>query len=48
MNGRPGRAPSRLLRSNHLIWVWLIYQSVKGTLTLLLIWIPLALLWFQR
>lgn len=26
-------------------WMWVAYQSIKGTLTLLLIWIPLFLLW---
>ena len=26
-------------------WIWIAYQSIKGTLTLLLIWIPLFLLW---
>ena len=28
-------------------WIWIAYQSVKGTLTLFLIWIPIFLLWFS-
>lgn len=28
-----------------LFWIWVLYQAVKGALTLTLIWIPLLLLW---
>lgn len=28
-----------------LFWLWIGYQSVKGTLTLTLIWVPLFLAW---
>lgn len=27
-------------------WLWIGYQSLKGILTLSLIWIPLALAWW--
>ena len=30
-----------------LFWAWVAYQSVKGVITLSLIWIPLFLLWMQ-
>ena len=29
-------------------WVWILYQSVKGTITLSLIWIPLFWLWLKQ
>ena len=28
-----------------LFWVWIAYQSIKGVITLSLIWIPLLMLW---
>ena len=31
----------------HMFWAWIAYQSVKGTLTLSLIWIPLAYAWLH-
>jgi len=30
-----------------LFWLWIAYQSVKGILTLSLIWIPLLFLWWS-
>ncbi len=30
----------------NMFWAWIIYQSVKGTLTLSFIWIPLIYIWF--
>jgi hypothetical protein len=31
-----------------LFWAWIIYQAVKGSLTLAFIWIPLLLVWLGR
>lgn len=28
-------------------WIWIAYQSIKGMITLSLIWIPLFLLWLR-
>jgi len=28
-----------------LFWLWVAYQSIKGVMTLTLIWIPLWVLW---
>lgn len=28
-------------------WLWILYQTVKGTLTTALIWIPMAYVWFN-
>ena len=30
-----------------LFWVWIAYQSIKGVITLSLIWVPLFLVWRQ-
>lgn len=30
---------------SRLFWIWILYQAVKGSLSLTLIWIPLFLLW---
>lgn len=30
-----------------MFWAWIAYQSIKGMLTLSLIWIPLFVLWLQ-
>jgi hypothetical protein len=35
-------------KGGKLFWAWVIYQAVKGTLTLSLIWIPLFLLWLNQ
>lgn len=29
-----------------LFWAWVLYQAVKGTLTLSFIWAPLIYLWW--
>ena len=39
------RNRSALRAGRRAFWIWIAYQSIKGTLTLLLIWIPLFLLW---
>ncbi|MEL6567225.1 MAG: hypothetical protein AAFQ22_02330 [Pseudomonadota bacterium] len=31
-----------------LFWWWIAYQSIKGVITLSLIWIPLLLLWLRN
>ena len=28
-------------------WLWILYQTVKGTLTTSLIWVPLAFAWLH-
>jgi hypothetical protein len=33
--------------SKKLFWSWILYQTVKGTLTTSLIWVPLALAWWR-
>jgi len=43
-------SPMRLIRyikanKKELFWLWITYQSVKGILTLSLIWIPLWVAW---
>ncbi len=38
-----GKKPGR-----SAFWAWIAYQSIKGTITLSLIWIPLLLLWLGR
>lgn len=35
-------------RGGKLFWAWIAYQSIKGMITLSLIWIPLLMLWLQR
>jgi len=30
-----------------LFWAWIAYQTIKGTLTTSLIWIPLLWTWFH-
>lgn len=44
------RGPLSYLKQNkkRLFWLWIAYQSVKGLLTLSLIWLPLLLLWLNR
>ena len=32
---------------SRLVWAWVAYQTVKGIITLSLIWIPLLLLWLN-
>jgi hypothetical protein len=34
-------------RRKELFWAWIAYQSVKGLITLSVIWIPLLLLWLK-
>ncbi|MEM1152382.1 MAG: hypothetical protein AAGI03_17875 [Pseudomonadota bacterium] len=31
-----------------LFWWWAAYQSIKGAITLSLIWIPLLILWLRN
>ena len=31
-----------------LIWLWVAYQSVKGTLTTAIVWIPALAYWLAR
>lgn len=31
-----------------MFWAWIAYQSIKGTLTLSFIWIPVFYLWFTK
>jgi len=49
--GLIARARSALayLKANRkrLFWWWIAYQSIKGIITLSLIWIPLLLLWLS-
>ena len=53
--GKPTGSLTELWRSirkregvgKKLFWAWIAYQSVKGIITLSLIWIPLFLLWQQ-
>jgi hypothetical protein len=33
--------------AKNLFWTWIAYQTVKGTLTLSLIWIPLLYTWLH-
>jgi len=33
--------------SKQVFWLWIAYQTIKGTLTLSLIWIPLFWLWMN-
>jgi len=28
-----------------VFWIWIAYQTIKGTLTTSLIWIPLIFMW---
>ncbi|GGY49324.1 hypothetical protein GCM10007148_17280 [Parvularcula lutaonensis] len=28
-------------------WAWIAYQSIKGTLTLSLVWVPLLIAWWK-
>lgn len=30
-----------------LFWAWIAYQSIKGAITLSLIWVPLLILWLK-
>lgn len=32
----------------NMFWLWIAYQSIKGTLTTSLIWIPLIYAWFHH
>ena len=34
-------------KRKELFWAWIIYQAIKGTITLSLIWIPLFLVWWN-
>lgn len=39
----------RALRTGRrAFWVWIGYQSIKGTLTLIFIWLPLLFLWLMN
>lgn len=44
---RPLQAVSALKRRRKdLFWAWLAYQTIKGTVTTALIWLPAAAYWF--
>jgi hypothetical protein len=30
-----------------VFWIWIAYQTIKGTLTTSLIWIPLIFMWLS-
>jgi len=32
----------------HLFWTWIAYQTIKGTLTTTLIWVPLLYVWSHK
>lgn len=32
----------------HLFWLWITYQTIKGTLTTTFIWVPLLYLWMHK
>jgi hypothetical protein len=32
---------------NRVFWAWIAYQTIKGTLTTSLIWIPLIFAWMN-
>ncbi|MCB9964877.1 MAG: hypothetical protein H6855_02200 [Rhodospirillales bacterium] len=34
--------------AKNMFWAWIAYQSIKGTLTLSFIWIPLIYAWFHH
>lgn len=40
IQGRAGKYTGRAF------WVWILYQTIKGTVTTLLIWLPLAMAWW--
>ncbi|MEM9838183.1 MAG: hypothetical protein AAF830_03410 [Pseudomonadota bacterium] len=41
--------PARWRREGgKLFWAWIAYQSIKGLITLTLIWIPLFMIWLNR
>ncbi|MEM1106596.1 MAG: hypothetical protein AAGH87_09425 [Pseudomonadota bacterium] len=44
------RAGIAYLNANkrRFFWWWAAYQSIKGLITLSLIWVPLLLLWLNR
>jgi len=33
--------------SKQMFWAWITYQTIKGTLTTSLIWVPLIIAWFK-
>lgn len=35
-------------RKKELFWLWIAYQSIKGMITLTIIWIPLWFAWKSR
>lgn len=35
-------------KSKKLFWVWIAYQTIKGTLTTSLIWIPMLYMWLHH
>ncbi len=34
--------------AKNMFWAWIAYQTVKGTITTSLIWIPLILTWLHQ
>ena len=42
-----GRVRIRKNPGGKLFWAWIAYQSIKGIITLSLIWIPLFLFWLN-
>lgn len=43
------RAGIKWLNANkkRFFWWWIGYQAIKGAITLTLIWIPIALIWWR-
>ncbi len=39
----PFKAPGK-----EVFWVWVLYQTVKGTITTTFIWIPLFYIWWYQ
>ena len=45
--GGVGKGADKKGAGKKVFWIWIAYQSIKGVITLSLIWIPLFLLWLQ-
>lgn len=39
--------PTKGRFARRAFWIWIVYQSVKGMITLSLIWIPLLWFWLR-
>lgn len=46
---QPFRQALGTLKANRkrLFWAWIAYHSIKGTITLSIIWVPLLLWWLK-